>query len=44
MLFPAIPKNVRENNAYYIALQEYTAGGTMCLRHPESYHITDKCG
>ena len=44
MLFPAILKNVRKNNAYNIALKVYTAGGSMCLRHLESYHITDKCG
>ena len=41
MLFPAIPKNMRGNNAYYIALQVYTAGGSICLRYPKSYHITD---
>ena len=40
MLFPAISRNMRENDAYYIALQVYSslqeeAYDFMCLRHPE---------
>ena len=40
MLFPSISRIVRENDAYYIALQVYSslqkeAYDFMCLRHPE---------